>query len=241
MVYAEINHIKVNKISLKEDYTIDVENYKGLDTAVVIANPNAPTGLILSLAEIREILETNKNKVVIIDEAYIDFADEGASAVSFMPEYKNLLVIRTFSKSRSLAGARVGFELGSKELIADLERIKFSINPYNVNSLSMKMAVEGIKNINYFKENCDKIKANREFTKNELIESGFEVLDSKANFLFAKTDKISGIRLYEELKEKGILVRHFNEERIKEYNRITIGTMENMKRLIKAIKEILNL
>lgn len=240
-VYAEINHIKANKIYLKEDYTIDVENYKGLDTAVVIANPNAPTGLILSLAEIREILETNKNKVVIIDEAYIDFADEGASAVSLMPEYKNLLVIRTFSKSRSLAGARVGFELGSKELIADLERIKFSINPYNVNSLSMKMAVEGIKNINYFKENCDKIKANREFTKNELIESGFEVLDSKANFLFAKTDKISGIRLYEELKEKGILVRHFNEERIKEYNRITIGTMENMKRLIKAIKEILNL
>ena len=129
--------------------------------------------------------------------------------------------------------------MGKAELIADLERIKFSTNPYNVNTVSMKMAVEGIKNINYFKENCDKIKANREFVGNELMKLGFEVLASKANFLFARSDKISGIKLYEKLKEHGILVRHFNEERIKEFNRITIGSMEDMKILIGKIKVIL--
>ena len=238
-VYADINHIKANIIPLKDDYSIDVEDYKNLGTAIIIANPNAPTGLILSLTEVREILENNKNNVVIIDEAYIDFADEKSSAVSLIPEYDNLVVIQTFSKSRSLAGARVGFAMGKAELIADLERIKFSTNPYNVNTISMKMAVEGIKNINYFKENCDKIKANREFVRNELMKLGFEVLASKANFLFARSDKISGIKLYEELKENGILVRHFNEERIKEFNRITIGSMEDMKILIEKIKVIL--
>lgn len=238
-VYADINHIEANIIQLKDDFSIDVENYKELKTAVVIANPNAPTGLLLSLAAIRKILDNNKNNPVIIDEAYIDFTEGGASAVKLIPEYSNLLVIQTFSKSRSLAGARVGFAMGNKELIADLERIKFSINPYNVNTLSMKMAVEGIKNISYFKENCDKIRINREFTKNELINLGFEVLDSKANFLFARSDKISGQGLYERLKENGILVRYFSKERIKDYNRITIATAEAMKRLIETIKEIL--
>lgn len=238
-VYAEINHAKANIIPLEEDYCIDVEKYKMLDTAIVIANPNAPTGLILSLNSIKDILENNKNRVVIIDEAYIDFADERSSAVSLINEYKNLLVIQTFSKSRSLAGARVGFAMGNKELIADLERIKFSINPYNINTLSMKIAVEGIKNINYFNENCDKIKANREFTRDELVRLGFEVLDSKANFLFVKSDKISGERLYERLKKNGILVRHFDEERIKDFNRITIGNMEDMQILIKNIRLIL--
>ena len=238
-VYADINHIKANIIPLKEDFSIDTEDYKNLGTAIIIANPNAPTGLMLSLTELREILENNKNNVVIIDEAYVDFADEKSSAVSLIPEYDNLVVIQTFSKSRSLAGARVGFAMGKAELIADLERIKFSTNPYNVNTISMKMAVEGVKNINYFKENCDKIKANREYLQNELMKLGFEVLASKANFLFARSDKISGIRLYEKLKENGILVRHFNEERIKEFNRITIGSMEDMKILIEKIKVIL--
>ena len=238
-VYADINHIKANIIPLKEDFSINTEGYKNLGTAIIIANPNAPTGLMLSLTEIREILENNKHNVVIIDEAYIDFADEKSSAVSLIPEYDNLIVIQTFSKSRSLAGARVGFAMGKAELIADLERIKFSTNPYNVNTISMKMAVEGIKNINYFKENCDKIKANREYLQNELMKLGFEVLASKANFLFARSDKISGIKLYEKLKENGILVRHFNEERIKEFNRITIGIMEDMKILIEKIKVIL--
>ena len=199
-VYADVNHLRANVIPLKEDFSIDVKDYKNLGTAIIIANPNAPTGLMLSLIEIREILENNKNNVVIIDEAYIDFADEKSSAVSLISEYDNLLVIQTFSKSRSLAGARVGFAMGNAGLIAGLDRIKFSTNPYNVNTLSMKMAVEGIKNTGYFYENCNKIKETREFTKNELEKLGFTVLDSKANFLFARTDKFSGIRLYEELK-----------------------------------------
>ena len=238
-VYADVNHLRANVIPLKEDYSIGIEDYKNLGTAIIIANPNAPTGLMLSLIEIREILENNKNNVVIIDEAYIDFADEKSSAVSLILEYDNLLVIQTFSKSRSLAGARVGFVMGNARLIAGLERIKFSTNPYNVNTLSMKMAVEGIKNTAYFYENCGKIKETREFTKNELEKLGFTVLDSKANFLFARTDKFSGIRLYEELKAREILIRHFNDERIKEYNRITIGSMEEMKIFIEKVKEII--
>ena len=238
-VYADVNHLRANVIPLKEDFSIDAGDYKNLGTAIIIANPNAPTGLMLSLIEIREILENNKNNVVIIDEAYIDFADEKSSAVSLISEYDNLLVIQTFSKSRSLAGARVGFAMGGAGLIADLDRIKFSINPYNVNTLSMKMAVEGIKNTGYFYENCNKIKETREFTKNELEKLGFKVLDSRANFLFAGNDKISGMRLYEELKFRGILIRHFNDERIKEYNRITIGSMEEMKIFIEKVKEII--
>lgn len=238
-VYADVNHLRANVIPLKEDYSIDAGDYKNLGTAIIIANPNAPTGLMLSLIEIREILENNKNNVVIIDEAYIDFADEKSSAVSLIPEYDNLLVIQTFSKSRSLAGARVGFAMGNAGLIADLDRIKFSTNPYNVNTLSMKMAVEGIKNTGYFYENCNKIKKTREFTKNELEKLGFKVLDSRANFLFAGNDKVSGSRLYEELKSRGILIRHFNDERIKEYNRITIGSMEEMKIFIEKVKEII--
>ena len=238
-VYADVNHLRANVIPLKEDFSIDVKDYKNLGTAIIIANPNAPTGLMLSLIEIREILENNKNNVVIIDEAYIDFADEKSSAVSLIPEYDNLLVIQTFSKSRSLAGARVGFAMGGAGLIADLDRIKFSTNPYNVNTLSMKMAVEGIKNTGYFYENCNKIKETRAFTKNELEKLGFKVLDSRANFLFAGNDKVSGMRLYEELKSRGILIRHFNDERIKEYNRITIGSMEEMKIFIEKVKEII--
>ena len=238
-VYADVNHLRANVIPLKEDFSIDVKDYKNLGTAIIIANPNAPTGLMLSLIEIREILENNKNNVVIIDEAYIDFADEKSSAVSLISEYDNLLVIQTFSKSRSLAGARVGFAMGNAGLIAGLDRIKFSTNPYNVNTLSMKMAVEGIKNTGYFYKNCNKIKETREFTKNELEKLGFTVLDSKANFLFARTDKFSGIRLYEELKSRGILIRHFNDERIKEYNRITIGSMEEMEIFIEKVKEII--
>ena len=238
-VYADVNHLRANVIPLKEDFSIDAGDYKNLGTAIIIANPNAPTGLMLSLIEIREILENNKNNVVIIDEAYIDFADEKSSAVSLIPEYDNLLVIQTFSKSRSLAGARVGFAMGNAGLIADLDRIKFSTNPYNVNTLSMKMAVEGIKNTGYFYENCNKIKETREFTKNELEKLGFKVLDSRANFLFVRTDKVSGMRLYEELKSRGILIRNFNDERIKEYNRITIGSMEEMKIFIEKVKEII--
>ena len=238
-VYADINHIRANIIPLKDDYSIDVEDYKNLGTAIIIANPNAPTGLMLSLTEIREILENNRNKVVIIDEAYIDFAEDKTSAVSLIHEYENLLVVQTFSKSRSLAGARVGFAMGNEGLIADLERLKFSTNPYNVNTLSMKMAVEGIKNINYFIENCERIKRTREFTKKELEAIGFEALDSKTNFLFIKTDRISGARLYEELKTRGILVRHFNEERIIDFNRVTIGSMEDMKIFLDKVKEIL--
>ena len=238
-VYAGVHHLRANVIPLKEDFSIDVKDYKNLGTAIIIANPNAPTGLMLSLIEIREILENNKNNVVIIDEAYIDFADEKSSAVSLIPEYDNLLVIQTFSKSRSLAGARVGFAMGGAGLIAGLDRIKFSINPYNVNTISMKMAVEGIKNTGYFYENCNKIKETRELTKNELEKLGFKVLDSRANFLFVRTDKVSGMRLYEELKSRGILIRNFNDERIKEYNRITIGSMEEMKIFIEKVKEII--
>ncbi len=238
-VYADINAVKADIIPLRDDFTIAVSDYEDRGTAIVIANPNAPTGIMLGKEEIRKLLCKNPDKVVIIDEAYIDFAPEGSSAIDLVGEYDNLLVIQTFSKSRSLAGARVGYAIGNAALIEDLERLRFSVNPYNISSFSLAAAVEAVENAEYFRENCRKIKENREYTRNELIRLGFEVIDSHANFLLAKTERISGVDFYEKLRENGILVRHFENKRIADYNRISIGSMEDMKAFIRAAERII--
>lgn len=236
-VFAEINSVPFKEIPLKDDFSIDLNDYKQKSGTVFIANPNAPTGILLSLEQIEGLVAENQNRIVVIDEAYIDFG--GKSAVSLIKKYKNLLVTRTFSKSRSMAGARLGFAVGDKDLISDLKAVKYSLNPYNVNSATASAGVGSIKDKDYFESNCLAIMKNREWTENALKELGFSLTASKANFVFAKTDKISGKDLYLKLKDKGILVRHFDKERIKEYNRITIGNSEEMRAFVSAVKTIL--
>ena len=236
-VFAELNHIPYTEIPLKEDFSLDPADYTAVGKTVVIANPNAPTGLCLSLDVIEEIVKSNPDNVVIIDEAYIDFG--GVSAVELTKKYDNLLVTGTFSKSRSMAGARLGFGIGNSKLIADLNTVKYSTNPYNVNRLTAVAGIAALEDNGYYMDNCKIIQQNREWTTAELEKLGFTVLPSTANFIFAKSDRIGGEELYLTLKERGILIRHFTKERICDYNRITIGTAEQMKLFIDAVKEII--
>lgn len=235
-VFAQLNGIPYRTIPLKDDFSIDYRDYVGVGANVVIANPNAPTGMILTVMQIEEIVKSNPDNVIIIDEAYIDFG--GESAISLIHKYDNLIVTGTFSKSRSLAGGRLGFGIACEQLISDMNTIKYSTNPYNVNRMTMAAGYNAILENDYYMNNCRTIMENREWTKNRLTDLGFFVTDSYANFLFAKTDRISGAELYERLKARGILIRHFSTERIKEYNRITIGTIEEMKILVDTIKNI---
>jgi histidinol-phosphate aminotransferase len=236
-VFAELNGVPYEEIPLNDDFTINVEDYIGVNKTIFIANPNAPTGIALSLDEIERIIASNPNNVVVIDEAYVDFGAK--SAVTLIPQYKNLLVTQTFSKSRSMAGARLGFGVGCPELIADLNMIKYSTNPYNINSMTMAAGIGTLEDGEYTRRNCKAIIENREYTANELNRLGFEMTDSKANFIFAKHNDISGGELYQKLRERGILVRHFTKPRIDQYNRITVGSREQMEELIAAISEIL--
>lgn len=236
-VFAELYGIETTIIPLNEDFTINTLRFYNQNKLVVIANPNAPTGIELTLEKIEEVIINNPESVVLVDEAYVDFG--GISAIELTKKYKNLLVCSTFSKSRSLAGARLGFAIADSELIKDLEKIKYSTNPYNINRLTQIAGLMAIKENDYYMDNCKKIIENRKFTTNELIGLGFEILPSKANFIFAKSDKISGENLYLKLKEKGVLVRHFKNERIKDFNRITIGSKAEMESFVVAVKEIL--
>lgn len=236
-VFAQINNVPYKEIPLKEDFSVCVDDYLNENGTVFIANPNAPTGILLSLSEIERLLKANPNRIVVIDEAYVDFG--GESAVALVDKYDNLLVTQTFSKSRSMAGARLGFGIANKQIISDLNNVKYSTNPYNVNRMTAVAGIGAIKDDKYFKDNCNAIITNREYTENKLKELGFTVTCSKANFVFAKSDKISGKDLYLKLKERGILVRHFEKERIKDYNRITIGNIEQMQMLVKEIKNVL--
>ncbi len=236
-VFAELNRVPYVIKPLRDDFTIDVDDYCGNCGTVFIANPNAPTGILLSLDDIERIVKSNTDNVVIIDEAYIDFG--GESAVPLTKKYKNLLVTQTFSKSRSMAGARLGFGVACPELIADLNTIKYSTNPYNVNSMTMAAGLGVLADEEYTRANCKAVIENREWTVGELKKLGFEMTDTKANFIFAKSDKIDGGELYSKLRERGILVRHFTKDRIAQYNRITVGSRDQMAELVDAISQIL--
>lgn len=236
-VFAEVNNLPYKIIPLNRDFTLSVDDYIKEEGTVFIANPNAPTGIPLPLSEIERLLVSNPERIVVIDEAYVDFG--GDSAVKLVDKYQNLLVTQTFSKSRSMAGARLGMGIANEKIISDLNTLKYSLNPYNVNRMTSGAGLGAILDKEYFENNCKEIIATRENTAKALKKLGFWMTESKANFLFIKHDKIGGQELYLKLKEKGVLVRHFDSERIKEFNRVTVGSPDQMRTFIKRIEEIL--
>ena len=225
-------------IPLREDFTLNVDDYMDFPGTIVIANPNAPTGIPVPREDIQRLLEADPDRVVIVDEAYVDFGAE--SCVPMIYRYDNLLVAQTMSKSRSLAGGRVGFALGSPELISALNRVKYSFNPYNVNRLSIVAGAAAVADEPYFQKCAGAIQSNRAWTVGELEQLGFTVLPSQANFIFAKSDRISGEDLYRKLKENGILVRWWSDnDRIRDYVRITIGSLDQMVALVDEVTRLL--
>lgn len=236
-VFADLYAINAEKIPLESDFSIDYRKYCGKNKLVVIANPNAPTGMTIPVWQIEEIVKTNPDAVVLIDEAYVDFG--GETCLPLIAKYDNLLVTRTFSKSRCLAGGRLGYAFASPEIIADLEKIKYSTNPYNINRLTLLLGEKTVEAEGYYQEKCREIEETRAWTTAQLEELGFTVLPSKANFIFVKTDKMDGGELYKTLKARGILVRHFTNPRICQFNRVTIGTREQMQTFVNTVKEVL--
>ena len=236
-VWCGLMHIPSRVIPLKEDFTLDPTDYYGLGATIVLANPNAPTGLALPRSAIEGILKANPDNVVIVDEAYVDFG--GESCVPLIDQYENLLVVQTFSKSRQLAGARLGLAMGNEKLIADLNRVKFSLNPYNINRLTLKAGQAALEDTAYFDTTRAAIVETRGWTKQELEARGFSVLDSRSNFLFSSTQKKNGGELYRKLKKKGVLVRHFDAPRIENWLRITIGTPEQMQIFLNTLDKIM--
>lgn len=236
-VYAELYRIPAERIPLEADFSLDYRKYCGQNKMVVIANPNAPTGMTIPVSQIEEILKTNPDSLVLIDEAYVDFG--GETCLPLIDRYDNLLVTRTFSKSRCLAGGRLGYAFANPAIIADLEKLKYSTNPYNINRLTLLLGEKTVDAEDYYQEKCAEIQKTRAWTAKELETLGFTVLPSCANFLFAKTGKMDGGELYRKLKERGILVRHFTNPRICQFNRITIGTMQQMAALVDTLKEVL--
>lgn len=236
-VFAGTCGVPYRKIPLKDDFTIDPYDYIGAGGTVFIANPNAPTGIALTLSDVEIIVAGNPGNVVVIDEAYVDFGAE--SAVSLIEKYPNLLVTQTFSKSRFMAGARLGFGIACESLIADLQTIKYSTNPYNVNRVTQALGVAVLDEAEYTERNCRAIESNRRYLAAELSILGFEMTNSKANFVFARHPAISGEELYLELKKRGVLVRHLTGKRINDFNRITVGSKEQIDILLEKIKEIL--
>lgn len=237
-VFAAMFGVQKSIVPLDNEYKINIVDYKDLQETIFIANPNAPTAIVLTLSEIETLLRQNYNRLVVVDEAYIDFG--GESAVKLIEKYPNLLVIQTFSKSRSLAGGRLGIAFAQDELIADLNKMKFSFNPYNVNSLSLIAAEEAMKDKAYFESCREIILKNRSYLIENLRLLGFRVLDSAANFVFVgQNEKITAEEYYKALRENNILVRYFPDERISDFVRISIGTAAQMQCLIQVTKNIL--
>ncbi|MBQ9685130.1 MAG: histidinol-phosphate transaminase [Oscillospiraceae bacterium] len=236
-VFAEVNRVPYVEIPLRPDFSLAPEDYYALGKTIFIANPNAPTGMALSRAEVESIVRANPDSVVVIDEAYVDFG--GESCIPLIKQYDNLLIVQTFSKSRSMAGARLGFAAGSAALIQDLNTMKFSFNPYNINSMTMAMGLGVLEDEETTRANCRTIMENRAYTVEKLEALGFTVLPSKTNFIFARTDKLGGKALYLALKERGVLIRHFDKPALSAFNRITIGTRAQMDVLLDNIRDIL--
>ena len=236
-VLAGVNGLPFREIPLAEDFSLRADDYIGLDAgALFIANPNSPTGAALPLPEVERIVQGSPNSVVVIDEAYVDFGAE--SCIPLIRKYDNLLVTRTFSKSRSLAGARLGFGVGCLELTRDLRAIKDSVSPYNVSAMTQAAGLGALEDEAYTQANCRAIIENRDFTRAAMRELGFEVRDSLTNFLLVRHPRMGGEALARELRERGVLVRCFGAPRLVPYCRVTIGSREQMRALLDALEEI---
>lgn len=237
-VWADIYRIPYERKPLDADFCIRKEDYIGKDCGgVIFPNPNAPTGVLMAVQDIEEIVKENSDVVVIIDEAYIDFG--GTSCLPLLEKYDNLLIVRTFSKSRAMAGSRIGYAIGNETLIRYLNDAKYSINSYTMNRPALRLGVESVKDDAYFQEICGKIIATRERSERELAALGFTFPKSYGNFIFASHEKIRAREIFEKLKEHHIYVRHWNKARIDNYLRITIGTDEQMDALFTALREII--
>lgn len=236
-VWADLYRIPYEKIPVDNNFKIHAEDYYRENGGVIFANPNAPTAICESLAFVEDILEHNQDVIVIVDEAYIDFG--GESALGLIQKYENLLVVQTFSKSRSMAGMRIGYAMGNKALIKAMENVKFSVNSYTMNQNSLRVGIEAVKDKKYFEDTLAKIIRTRENSKLRLEELGFICTDSKTNFLFVTHKTHSAKEIFEALKERDIFVRYFSTPGIDNYLRITIGTEEEMNALTGALKEIL--
>ncbi|EXB69953.1 histidinol-phosphate transaminase [Acinetobacter nosocomialis] len=234
-VYSQFFGTKTKEIPLNENFEIDVKDYTQPNGGVIITNPNAPTSIALSLAEIEQVLQANPDRVVVIDEAYVDFGAE--SAVSLINRYENLVVCQTTSKSRSLAGLRVGFAIAQTHLIAALEAVKNSFNSYPIDRFAIAAAVASFEDQVYFEEQCQKVIISREKLVRDLTELGFNVLPSKANFIFATHSQYDAGQLAQKLREQGVIVRYFNKPRINQFLRITVGTDEQNARLVQTLKQ----
>lgn len=237
-VIANLYGCTIEHIDLNDDFTIDETKYFNSGKTVVIANPNAQTGIELSKEKLESIIRNNQSNIVIVDQAYADFAE--GNVIDLIKKYPNLLVLNTFSKSRSLAGARVGYAIADKALIEDIKKVKNSFHPYNVNSISALLAEQAINDNEYFKAMVEKVKQNRKVLSDGLKQLGFTCLSSSANFVLAKHGKISGDYLYLKLKEYGVLVRHFNDKKIADFVRITVGADEEITELLSITKYIIN-
>lgn len=237
-VWADLYRIPYKQIPLREDFTIDPEGYKCENGGIIFPNPNAPTGVLESVEMIEEIIKANRDSVVIIDEAYIDFG--GESCLPLIEKYDNLLVIQTYSKSRSMAGMRIGFAIGSEKLIKYMNDVKFSVNSYTMNPITQLCGAASMKDEEYFQLTVDKIIATRERSKERLAEYGFTFTDSMSNFIFAHPTTMSAQYVFEELKKRNIFVRYWNKPVICDYLRISVGTDEEMDKLFEALEDILN-
>jgi histidinol-phosphate aminotransferase len=236
-VYAKLCGITPKLIPLDEQFQVPIDQFAGDHGGMILPNPNAPTAILIPLDQVRKLLEANPDRVVIIDEAYIDFG--GESAVKLVPEYPNLLVIQTLSKSRSLAGLRVGLAFGSEELIDGLNRIKNSFNSYTMDRLALRGAVAALQDEAYFQETTAKVVATRDQIMTSLNDLGFIVTDSKANFLLISHPSYPAADLFKQLREQGILVRYFNSPRIDNYLRVTVGTDEEMAQFLAVLKTLI--
>lgn len=237
-VYSQFFGVQTKQIPLNEKFEIDISDYEQENGGIIITNPNAPTSIALGLDKIEQVLKANPNRVIVIDEAYVDFGAE--SAVELISRYENLVVCQTTSKSRSLAGLRVGFAIAQAHLIAALEAVKNSFNSYPIDRFAIAAAVASFEDQDYFQEQCEKVIASREKLVANLTELGFNVLPSKANFIFATHSLHDAAQLAEKLREQGIIVRYFNKPRINQFLRITIGTDEQNQRLVDTLKMLIS-
>ena len=234
-VWADMLRIPYEEKPLDGQFLLRKEDYYGENGGVIFPNPNAPTGILMELSEIEDIVAHNRDVIVVVDEAYIDFG--GVSALPLIEKYDNLLVVQTFSKSRSMAGMRIGYAMGNERLIRYISDVKYSFNSYTMNLPSLLMGAEAVKDKDYFYDCVDRIKATRERTKERLAALGFEFPDSQANFIFARHPRYDGKALFEALRRENIFVRYFNQPRIDQYLRITVGTDEQMDVLIKFLEK----